>query len=152
FTHTWKKSDLHLIRFWCMAFFCVISSAGFAQTMAQHETLEQLAENQKQANLKLLETVLIELEAEYNVSIVFDNAIINQKKVNPEVLVPNDLEKSLEGILRPLQLESKKIKQGVYVIQQMNAPANEPKAAPLLEQKSTTQSQEGEKVVLPLAP
>ena len=149
FSHTWKKSYPHLFTLWLIAVIGVMDLEAFSQTVVRHGNIDQLAVNQHQGNMKLLETVLIELEAEYNVSIVFDNAIINQKKVNPEVMVPNDLEKSLEGILRPLQLESKKIKKGVYVIQQVNSSTDAPKAAPLLEQKSPPQSQEEEKVLLP---
>lgn len=66
--------------------------------------------------LRSLESVLIDLEATYQVSIVFDHALVENKQVEANPLVTDDLEASLTQLLRPFGLESRKIKEGVYVI------------------------------------
>ena len=66
--------------------------------------------------IRPLESVLIDLETTYGVSIVFDNALVQDKRVDPAALDADDLENSLVQLLQPLGLTPKKIEDKVYVI------------------------------------
>ena len=66
--------------------------------------------------IRPLESVLIDLETTYGVSIVFDNALVQDKRVDPAALDADDLENSLAQLLQPLGLTPKKIEDKVYVI------------------------------------
>ncbi len=87
--------------------------------------------------LRSLESVLIDLEATYRVSIVFDHALVENKQVEAELLLTDDLEASLSQLLRPFGLESREIEKGVYVIK---APAKRRKKVSKLKQSPASTS------------
>lgn len=76
-----------------------------------------LATPQKDAEEKTLKAVLIELETQYQVSIVFDSQKIGDQLVKTKAQEPKDIDHSLKSLLEPLGLSYKKMGKDVYVIQ-----------------------------------
>ena len=101
------------------------------QLLASGETALVSLPSSPEQTRRSLESVLIDLEATYRVSIVFDHAIVENKQVEVDLLVTDDLEASLSQLLRPFGLESREIEKGVYVIK---APAKRPKEVDRLKQ------------------
>ena len=113
FFFKWHHRGRHLL---VMCSLIIASLPAFSQLVANRDAPRSVPIFQDNQDVKSLESILIDLEATYKVSIVFDNAIIQDKKADPSELVTGDLERSLMQLLQPLGLESKKIEDKVYVI------------------------------------
>ncbi len=88
----------------------------FSQLVASHQAPPATDVLQDTKTFRSLESVLMNLETTYQINIVFDNAIIRDKHVDPPQFAPDDWEKSLLQLLQPLGLTLKKIKDDVYVV------------------------------------
>ncbi len=106
--HWWKSG-------WLIGGLMLSGPPSLPQLLASGEAPVVSTASAKQT-LRSLESVLIDLEAAYRVSIVFDHALVENKQVEAELLLTDDLEASLRQLLGPFGLASRKIKKGVYVI------------------------------------
>ena len=89
---------------------------AFSQLVASREAPLTTTASQDEPAAQTLESVLINLETTYKVSIVFDDAMIQGKQVNPSQLISDDLDRSLIQLLHPFGLVPKKLEERVYVI------------------------------------
>ena len=83
--------------------------------------------SQDEPTTRTLESVLIDLETTFGVSIVFDNAIVHGKQVTTSQTIPDDVDTSLEQLLQPFGLVSKKIEERIYVIRTVKKRRASPK-------------------------
>ena len=89
--------------------------SAFSQLVASRHA-SSIAIQESEQTSRPLESLLIELEEAYGVSIVFDDAIVQGKQADPAQLISGDLENSLARLLEPLGLAPKKVEDKVYVI------------------------------------
>ena len=89
--------------------------SAFSQLVAGRHASSVAIQESEQTS-RPLESLLIELEEAYGVSIVFDDAIVQGKQADPAQLISGDLEKSLAQLLEPFGLAPKKVEDKVYVI------------------------------------
>ena len=127
--HWWKSG-------WLIGGLMLSGPPSLPQLLASGEAPVVSTASAKQT-LRSLESVLIDLEAAYRVSIVFDHALVENKQVEAELLLTDDLEASLSQLLRPFGLESREIEKGVYVIK---APAKRRKKLNKLKQSPASAS------------
>ncbi len=100
-----------------------LSSMGYtlqAQQLASSYPLPDhtgIAATRKNAETKTLKSVLVELETQYEVSIVFDSQEIGDQLVKAIAKDKEGIDHSLKALLKPLGLSYKKMAPDVYVIQ-----------------------------------
>ncbi|MGB3851297.1 MAG: TonB-dependent receptor [Tunicatimonas sp.] len=107
--HWWKPSLL-------IGGLMLWGTPALPQLLASGKTPSVSMPSAPEQTSRSLESVLIDLESTYQVSIVFDHAIVEDKQVEDNLPVTDDLEGSLIQLLRPFGLESRRIEEGVYVI------------------------------------
>ena len=90
--------------------------SAFSQLVASRHASSVTTLPESEQTSRSLESLLIELEEAYGVSIVFDDAIIQGKQADPAQLISGDLEKSLTQLLEPFGLAPKKVEERVYVV------------------------------------
>ena len=114
------NTHLHTsIRYWLWVLIGCLGYTVQAQQLASTHQLPShvtAASSQKEMDQKTLKTVLIELEVQYQVSIVFDSQEIGGQLVETQPGTTQDIDHSLSALLKPFGLFYQKINQDVYVV------------------------------------
>ena len=99
--------------FYCLLVVCCCGlSPAFAQQLAYRVPAQV-----DQANQKALRLVLEELAREYSVDFTYQSALIENKRVNQTLEQDQGgLDKTLNKILKPLDLEHRRVDKGYYLI------------------------------------
>src|SRR5690606_10790327 len=86
---------------------------------------------------KSLVVMLSEIEKKFNVFFNFDPELLSNKQIDNQVTISDDLNETLDRILKPMGLIYKILGNGYYVIYsaQETTKVDKPKAVPSLQQK-----------------
>ena len=94
-------------------FWCGLLSQAYAQRLAYHD----LPPQEDQTTQKALRVVLEELETEYGVNFTYQSDLIENKQVDQGLeQALNDLDRTLDKLLKPLDLEHRRVDDQYYLI------------------------------------
>lgn len=101
-----------------LALLLLTNLSTYGQQLASVRTFPNLPAQDEQLPRTTLKSLLLSLEQQYQVSIIFNSDAIGDQQVPAPTGKGQKLESTLEKILSPLGLQHKKIEAQVYVIQE----------------------------------
>lgn len=109
----------------------VLAMSQFGNTQAQDLAyLAPQTQKPQRAHDRLeLKVVLVSLEKKFHVFFTFESQLVQNKYLNGEVKITEDLEETLTNVLTPLNLRYKKLSEGYYTIYPAQGSGNDKKKA-----------------------